>query len=507
VRSSVHVEPATAPSVPATDPPPSVPILAAGKPAMSPLPERRIQLLEVPLGTPISVAVSQLASLLGMGAAIDPEVRGTTGATLRNITLDSALEELVGRRGYAFRIEGTTVRVDPLRLTTRTFHLDYVAMSRVGTMSIVVHRRLANYIARNPATASTSATGDDVLTSQSVGDVWQEIRVALTGLLQSGQAVSPRSTPIDSTSSAGSNGAIASNTTFANGSSLVISPLSGLISVTAMPDKLRDIESFINDFQASVLRQVLIEAKIVEVDLSNAFPFGIDWNVLTAGAPRFSLRRDETTLMSGDAGSSFALSGGSAQVDAVLNALAEQGTVRVLSSERATALNNQRAVFNVSTDEIVFYVAQTPLPKPGRGVTSIQIQVVPQQISVGVILDVMPQISADNVLTMSIRPAVTSIARVDSVTLADGTMTTAPVVSRREGDTIARLRAGQTMVIGGLVQNRSGSTVTGIRGLKDIPLIGRPFRRVTRTDIRSELVIFLTATVVSAPATAGAGGP
>ena len=501
----MNIEPRTAPNVAPTVP--SVPTLAANKPAMSPTPERRIRLLEVTPGTPIPAAISQLASLLGMGAAIDPAVQGTTGATLRDITLDSALEELVGRHGYAFRIEGTTLRVDPLRMTTRTFRFDYVAVSRAGTISSAADRRIGNYIAGNAAAVSgVSANGDDVLPSQSVGDVWQEIRLALTGLLQAGQTTSPRSTSIDSTNVGGSNRTIASSTTFADGSSLVISPVSGLITITAMPDKLRDIESFVNDFQSSVLRQVVIEVKIVEVDLSNSFPFGIDWNALAAGASRLPLRKDETTLISGGS-ASFALSGGSAQIDAVLNALAQQGTVRVLSNERTTALNNQRAVFNVSTDEVFFSVVQTPLLKPGGGATSIQNQVVPQQISVGVVLDVMPQISADNVLTMSIRPAVTSIARVDSVVLADGTLATAPVVSRRESHTVARLRAGETMVIGGLLHNRRDSTVGGVRVLKDIPLIGKPFRRVIRTDTHSELVIFLTPTVVSpARAATGEGG-
>src|SRR5262249_13550472 len=156
---------------------------------------------------------------------------------------------------------------------------------------------------------------------------------------------------------------------------------------------------------------------------------------LTAGASRLSPRKDATTLLSGSM--SLALSGGSAQIDAILKALAEQGTVRVLSNERTTGLNNQRAVFNVSTDEVFFSVAQTPLPNTAGGATSIESRRVPQQISVGIVLDVMPQISADNVLTMSIRPAVTSIARVDSVALADGTLATTPVVSRRESDTIA----------------------------------------------------------------------
>jgi type II secretory pathway component GspD/PulD (secretin) len=121
-----------------------------------------------------------------------------------------------------------------------------------------------------------------------------------------------------------------------------------------------------------------------------------------------------------------------------------------------------------------------------------------------VVLDVLPQISADNVLTMDIRPAVTSIARVDSISLRDGTSASAPVIARREGDTIARLRAGETMVIGGLVQTRRENVDGGVPYLKDIPLLGVLFKRIKRVDSRTELVIFLTPTIVSgAPATGG----
>jgi len=370
-------------------------------------------------------------------------------------------------------------------------------------MSIVVHRQLANRLSgEKPTPTDPTSAVDDVFTTQSFGDVWQEIRIVLAGLLQSGQgAPPPGATPIDSGAASGVGGTLASSTTFTNGSTLVVSPMSGLIIVTAMPDKLRDVEAFIDEFKAAVLRQVMIEAKIVEVELSKSFQFGIDWNTVSnAGNSRFSLRPDTTMLTTGNAGNvHFALTGGSARIDAVLSALAEQGTVRVLSNGKTTALNTQRAVFNVTTDEVFFSV--TPLPSGGVN------QVVPQQISVGVVLDVLPQISADNILTMSIRPAVTSITRIESVRLADGTTATAPVVSRREGDTIGRVRAGETMVIGGLLQNRKDSTVGGVRFLRDIPLIGKPFRRMKRTEHRSELVIFLTPTVVSgATATTGAGG-
>jgi MSHA type pilus biogenesis protein MshL len=440
-----------------------------------------------------------------MGVTVDPEVRGTTGGTLHNVTLDRALQELVGRRGYAFQIDGSVLRVDPIRMATRTFRLDYAALSRIGTTSIVVHRQLANRLSgEKPTATNPTSADDDVFTTQSFGDVWQELRIVLGGLLQSGQgSPPPGTTPIDSGSASAAGGTLASSTTFANGSTLVVSPMSGLIIVTALPDKLRDVETFIDEFKAAVLRQVMIEAKIVEIDLSKSFQLGIDWNaVTTAGNSRFSLRSDTTMLTTGNAGNvHFALTGGSTRVDAVLSALAEQGTVSVLSNGKTTALNNQRAVFNVTTDEVFFAVTRAPLA--GGSVN----QVVPQQISVGVVLDVLPQISADNILTMSIRPAVTSITRVDSVRLADGTTATAPVVSRREGDTIGRVRAGETMVIGGLLQNHKDSTVGGVRFLRDIPLIGAPFRRMKRTERRSELVIFLTPTVVAGtPATTGAGG-
>jgi MSHA biogenesis protein MshL len=499
------------------------PTLAVSRPALSAAPERRIKLLEVQPGTPISQAVALVASQFNMGISIDPEVRGTTSATLRNVTLDSALIELVTRRGYAYQVQGTVLRVVPIRMETRNYKLDYVALSRVGTMSTVVQRRLSNNMGNfggqsGSATGlstqaagfgNAGASGADVLTAQSVADVWQEIRVSLAGILQAGQPQSTRgpSTDQGNANGGGTYGSGATSASFADGSSLVISPMSGLINVTAMPDKLRDIEAFIDTFQASVLRQVMIEAKIVEVTLSKTFEFGIDWNVVSKeGNATFSLRNDPSTQTTGNAGNiNFTLTNGSTSINAVLTALASQGNVNVLSNEKTTALNNQRAIFNVTTDEVFFNISRSPLLGPNGTVISLQNQVTPQQISVGVVLDVLPQISADNVLTMDIRPAVTSIARVDSISLSDGTSATAPVIARREGDTIARLRAGETMVIGGLVQTRRENIEGGIPVLKDIPLLGWAFKSVKQIETRTELVIFLTPTIVSGAPTTGGG--
>lgn len=535
VHSSVHVEPQGAPAPTQQGSvdgraaePNAAPTLPRGpnSPAMSSAPEQRISSLDVPAGTPIATAVSQLGARLGWSVSIDPDVRGTTQANLKNVTVDAALRELVSKNGYAYQLQGTVLRVVPVRMETRNFRLDYVAISRVGTMSTVVQRRLSNNFNGTGLQSGSAmglssqsagggfggaASGADVLSAQSVADIWQEIRIALTGVLRAGQPQTRTATP-DQISTGGlqtSGGAFssgASNVTFDDGSTLVISPMSGMITVTAMPDKLRDVESFLNEFQASVLRQVMIEAKIVEVSLSKTFQFGIDWNLVnSAGSSAFTLHNDPTVQTTGNVGNvSFKLTGGSTQINAVLTALAEQGAVSVLSNEKTSALNNQRAIFNVTTDEVFFNITRTPLLSPSGGVISIENQVIPQQISVGVVLDVLPQISADNILTMNIRPAVTSIARVDSISLADGTAATAPVIARREGDTIARLRAGETMIIGGLVQTRKENTVGGIPFLMDIPLIGPLFQHINLTDSRTELVIFLTPTILSGqPATSG----
>lgn len=532
VHTSVRLEPAPiqagvpvgAPvaAAPEVGAPPSLPQLqGADQPALSGVPPQRISLVDVPDGTPIGTAVSQLGAKLGLTVTVDPEVRGTTHASLRDVTLDEALRELVTRNGYQYQLSGNVLRVVPIRLQTRTFTLDYVALSRQGSMSTVVQRRLSNAGGQQQQQVGTTTGlsafaanggGGDILTAQSVADIWQEIRVSLIGIMQAGTVQRTSATPTEPSITAGpqapnqaqvgSYGTGASSIGFADGSSLVISPISGLINVTAMPEKLIQVEKFINEFQSSVLRQVLIEAKIVEVNLSSTFQYGLDWNVIAAGGKYgVTLRSDPTVQTSGNAGNvTFKLTGGTTQIDAVLSALSEQGTVNVLSNEKTSALNNQRAIFNVTTDQIFFSVTRTPLLNSNGGVISFQSSITPQQISVGVVLDVLPQISADNVLTMDIRPAVTNIDHVETITL-DGTTVSAPAIARREGDTIARLRAGETMIIGGLVQTRKDRTEGGIPILKDLPFIGKAFRHVNNVESRSELVIFLTPTIISgAPA-------
>ena len=225
--------------------------------------------------------------------------------------------------------------------------------------------------------------------------------------------------------------------------------------------------------------------------------FGIDWSTV-------GLRPASFSPGAGTVGSNAQFTipaGGGTTITAVITALQSQGTVKVLSSPRVSALNNQRAVFDVTTGEIVFVQTTQQVLQPGG--TAIPVTTVtPTQVNVGIVLDVLPQIGADNSVTMNIRPVVTSVARTATF-VSQGTTYQAPVVDTRESDTMARLRGGETIIIGGLMQNRHETIHSGVPVLQSIPLLGRLFRRSVELERKSELVIFLTPTIIAGQPPAG----
>jgi MSHA biogenesis protein MshL len=462
----------------------------------------------------VSVVVRELAEKFGLQYQIDPAVRGTVNTNLRNKTLSEALAAIMPQ-GITYQVQNGVLRVGPARIMTRIFSLDYVALSRFGSASTIIQRRLGNTalggglggggaLGSGVGASLAGGGGADVISATSVADVWEEIRVATEALLFDAQVATPQQPVAAGSGSVGSTGRPYSRVG-SDGRRLIINPMSGTITISAFPAQLDQIEFFIRTFEASIQRQVLIEAKIVEVNLDRSFEFGIDWNVLArAGTASIgvtsvqpgTLSRPSVPGATPTGNVEFTLSGGPGQITAVLNALSTQGDVRVLSSPRVSALNNQRAVFDVTTGEIVFNVTQTPITNTLGQITLVS-QVIPTQVNVGIVLDVLPQIGADNAVTMNIRPIVTSVRSTATFVGPDGAVFQAPVIDTRETDTMARLRAGETIIIGGLMQTRSEKTRGGVPGLRSIPLLGRLFTSYKDVERRAELVIFLTPTIIA----------
>ena len=509
-QTHVRLEPP--PVVAATTPDlPSLPPMASSS-GLADAKGPRVQELRA-VDQDFTTVVRTLASTFGYQYQIEPGVHGRVNATLRNATLNEALDAIMPA-GATYQLKDGVLRIAPARLETRIFTLDYVALSRLGIASTVIQRRLGNSglggsgQSGGLGNAGAGAAGQggfggglgggaDVISATSVADVWEEIRVAVDALTFDTPAAGSTASGAGA-AGLGMSGGRPWSRTAPDGQRVIISAMSGTITVTSYPNRLDQIEHYIKTFEASIQRQVLIEAKIVEVNLDRNFEFGIDWNVVASnGAAKLS----SGTTRSGS-NVELTLNGGGTQISAVLTALSSQGDVTVLSSPRVSALNNQRAVFDVTTGEIVFNVTQTPITD-AQGRTTFQTTVNPTQINVGIVLDVLPQIGADNTVTMNIRPVVTSVARTASFNNSAGTVSQIPVIDTRESDTMARLRAGETIIIGGLMQNRHEKVKSGIPVLRSIPLLGRLFTRTVDIERKAELVIFLTPTIIAGQPPAG----
>lgn len=521
VRTEVSVQPMQPAARPANraagDSLNSLSVLGSSQIADGSVASRRIDKLDA-VGQDLQTVLRGLASSYGMSLDIEPEVNGVVTTSLQNVTLREALASIVTPQGYTFEISNGVLRVGGARSQTRIFTLDYVALNRFGTSSTAVSRSIgSSSIGGGIGGGGGGGGGSDFIASSSVADLWEEIRVSLEGLIfdevvrgEAGSStaaiIGQTGTPVQAqqamgiaggnSGSVGAGGAGRAFSRASAGRRLLINPMAGTITVTAPPFKLAEVAAFINAFESSVQRQVLIEAKIVDVSLTKESQFGIDWASVIR-IKNLNLGIAQTLSTAAQSGVQFTLSGGGNQVNAVLRALQTQGTVNVLSSPSVSALNNQPAIMRVTTEEVVFTATRQPILGPNGGTIGFNNTITPQQISVGIVLSVLPQIGADNTITMNVRPHINSVARIATFTSDDGNSSSVPVLEERETDTMVRTRAGETVVIGGLMQNKITHNTSGVPGLRNLPVFGKLFESTHDVQTKSELVIFITATIVA----------
>lgn len=509
-RAWVETAPVPTPAqlTPSAQPAPPLPALEMGA-----VEERfdgrpRIESLEA-VNEDIRTVLRGVADRYGLGYQIHQDVSGRVTARLRDATLTEALDALLLSRGFTYQLEGDVLRVEPARIQSRLFSLDFIALSRVGVGTTVIQRRLSSGLSGSTGAQGQGSTGlgsggiagggADVISTVQVTDLWEDIRMALEALVFP-DIRSPTEAGVEQARSTGLTGGIggrAPQTTSRvdeAGRRLIVNPSAGTILVAASPATLEEVEVYLSTFESAIQRQVRIEAKFVEVLLDREHEFGIDWGLVQSFGD-LTISRTPTST----GGVEFTLGGGAGPITAVLNALDTQGSVRVLSSPGVSTMNNQRAVFNVTTEEVFLAITRTPsgVDANGRVITTSEVDL--QPVAVGIVMDVLPQISADNHITMNVRPMVTSLTRVEEFS-EEGVVARAPVVDRRELDTVVRVRSGETHVIGGLIQTREEIVESGVPFLKDIPLLGRLFRRTIEVERKGELVIFITPTVIAGPA-------
>lgn len=446
---------------------------------------------------------------------VHPEVSGNVTAELKNVTLAEALESLQQILDFDYDIKGTRVVIKPAGLRSRVFQVNYLLGSREGRSSTRVTSgsiTAAGVPGRGTAGAAAPVAGgaagqrtSQVTTSvetASESDFWSELKASLEALVGAGQG----------------------------GRSVVINQQSGVVMVRAMTQELDQVASFLRATRMAIDRQVIIEAKIVEVQLNGQFQSGVNWAAfnnarntsLGFGQPGTSLgisgQNMSSSQLGGDPGTSldfktvsgavgsiFGLAVQTSNFSALISFLETQGTVHVLSSPRIATLNNQKAVLKVGREN--FFVTDVKAGTVTAGTTAVTTPptVTLQPFFSGVVLDVTPQIGEDGYVMLHVRPSVSEVSTVD-LTVDLGQKDTAPMTlplassSASETDSVIRARDGQLVVIGGLMRQAATGDRSQLPGMGDVPLLGSLFRNTNDVTQKRELVILLRPLVINSDA-------
>ncbi|MFB3886013.1 MAG: secretin and TonB N-terminal domain-containing protein [Thermodesulfobacteriota bacterium] len=448
---------------------------------------------------------------------MDPDLSGKVTIDLKRVTLKEALDAILSPIGWNYVIEGKFIKVLRPQMETRLFKLNYIATKRTGRREVYASTgggmqsgSLAGQ--QSVVSLSSSRTGYSDLVSVDEMDLWMDLQKGLEAIIfgSVGETAKDTSSEKDKASWTRTDG---------KGKRLVINKSTGVILVNDYPLNLYKVASYIETVEGTSQRQVSIQAKIVEVILSDEYKEGINWSVIQS-LPRSSnlawglTNKEKTTGFPG-LGTGFASTGdtgtattiptpgtfkvgpyggvfaiGAAGTDVVLSdvmqAISTQGDVKVLSSPTISTLNNQKAIIRVGNQDVFFI---TGAIAAGETVTQ---TVQPMTIDVGIILDVTPQIAEDGTILMNIHPSITE--KTGEKTTPDG-KTTFPLLSVRETDTTVKVRDGQTIIIAGLMQEKKEETHIGVPVLQTVPILGGLFRYRTETKRNSELVIMITPTL------------
>ena len=427
--------------------------------------------------------------------ALHPEVSGNITVNLMDVTLDEVLSVVRDLYGYQIEKTGKVIQVYPAGLRTVTIPVDYLQFKRSGrSLTSITTGTITNSSSSSSSSSSsdsdTSSTGSSNTSSAKGGteiettsesDFWPQLEQAVSQLIGSGQ-----------------------------GQSVVITPQAGVITVRAFPDEIREVRSFIGVSQQRLHRQVILEAKILEVTLSDGYQQGIDWSkAFTSNGTNYTIGQGTPTttgtpatlpgldtigtLLGGQ--TNLVISSGS--FDAVISFMATQGDLNVLSSPRVTASNNQKAVIKVGTDSYFVTDFSTNVDTSSTtSTTSTDIELTP--FFSGISLDVTPQIDNDGSVLLHVHPAVIDVTE-ENKEITNGSSTVSlPLAtsSIRESDSVIRAQDGDVVVIGGLMKSNTLDRTSKVPFLGDVPALGHLFRNTTQYTEKTELVILLKPTVV-----------
>ncbi|MFT6896125.1 MAG: MSHA biogenesis protein MshL [Paraglaciecola sp.] len=429
--------------------------------------------------------------------AIHPQVNGQVSLNLKQVSLDQVFELVSELYGYDIKRRQNIYRIYPAGMRTETMAINYLMMKRDGS-------------------TQTSITSGGVSQAQGNSSSQGNSQNSFSGNSSSGGGNSG-----NFGSSSNSNGTSISTSTETDfwtdllatlqtmvgdqdGRSVMVTPQAGLVTVRAMPAEIRAVKAFLAISEEHIQRQVILEARILEVSLNDGYQQGINWSQVLANSGSTDFQFSTSGGNVGDSisaalGGITSLSFVNKDFSGVLNLLSTQGNVQVLSSPRVTAINNQKAVIKVGDDEyFVTDVSSQSTITASTTSTTPNIELTP--FFSGIALDVTPQIDSSGGVLLHVHPSVIDTQEQEKIVILNEEQFILPLAASniRESDTIIHARSGEIVVIGGLMQSIISQTESKTPFLGDIPLLGNLFKNQSEKETKKELVILLKPTVVGA---------
>lgn len=425
--------------------------------------------------------------------AVHPDVAGAITLNLKDVTLDEALDVIESLYGYDIRRQGRIIQVYPAGIRTETIPLDYLYVKRSGISSTSINsggvsendpnnsnggnnnnnsRNNSNSNRNNNGNNNQNGSSGINIYTENESDFWTELKETLTALVGN-----------------------------ENGRSVIVSPQAGLVTVRAMPSEISAVKTFIESTQEHLRRQVIIEAKIMEVTLNDDYQQGVKWDKVLGHIESTDIGFSTSGNIAGNAissviGGTTSLSFLNKDFSGVIELLSTQGNVQVLSSPRITATNNQKAIIKVGDDEYFVTDVSSTTTTGTSTTTTPEVDLTP--FFSGIALDVTPQIDANGEVILHVHPSVTiTDEQTKTIKLSEQDIVLPLAQSSvRESDTIIRAKSGEIVVIGGLIETRKVDLESKTPLLGDVPLLGELFKSKSESVQKKELVILLKPIVI-----------
>jgi len=484
---------------------------------------------------PVKEILFALARESKLNIDINPAIQGRVTLNAVDQTLPAILERLSKQVDLRYKIEGNVLSIMPDFPTLRTYKVNYVNVDRDTASSIGVAAEISSTGSSTTTDSSSSSSGSGnssktTVSSKSKNNFWDlladNIRIILkTTKTQTASAEDraaraeairisqeDRLKQVEAVSRAGAGAEKlfqeafkAQPASFESKDEVILNPVAGTVTIMATERQHGFIQQYLDTVMASVQRQVLIEATIVEVKLSDQFSTGIDWSRLGPHGLTFDQSLSGGSLQ--DSTSKFIIGYTN---NTVLGTLAGKikllegfGKTKVLSSPKLMALNNQTAILKV-VDNLVYFTIKADTTTNQIN-TQTTFTTTPHTVPVGVVMSVMPQINENGSVTLTVRPTISREfgkripdpnPELKAKTLSDPIVSEIPQIQVREMESMLQAQSGQTVVLGGLMQDDIQANTEAVPGISKLPLIGKLFQGKDDKTTKTELVIFLRPTII-----------